>query len=271
MRIKKQARVSLFAAILLACPSGVALANFSGGDDFNDNSKDGAKWGNDVFGTTGTALLTETNGRLQLTASGTDPFAYRPWIANTGSYTANWSVQMDVNVPTLTLTSGQAYGVSIVVSNHDDPNDRFEVDLELNALGAPTPPRAFFTVFTTNGMDVLPDGASSTTSTSAAVRIRYDAGTKTLFGDFDADGATNGYSFTNFDSRSVAPWGMTAASVFDAGVSGFSQGGAVVTAGDAVFGDNFLAVPEPSSAFLCLSGVVLCLKRRPLRPRNRRA
>jgi hypothetical protein len=43
-------------------------ASLNGSDDFNDNSKDPARWGIDF--TAGVGLLTETNGRLEYTTSG---------------------------------------------------------------------------------------------------------------------------------------------------------------------------------------------------------
>jgi hypothetical protein len=59
-------------------------------DDFNDNSKDEAKWGPVVnLGTTG--VITERNCRLEFSGTGVgNEVAFWPWIASYGNYTENW-------------------------------------------------------------------------------------------------------------------------------------------------------------------------------------
>ena len=112
---------------------------------------------------------------------------------------------------------------------------------------------------------------STTASTSAAVRIRYDAATTTLFAESDSDGATGGYNFTAFASQNISAWNMTASSVFQGNALGAAEGNAVITAANSVAADNFQAVPEPSSAVLLMSGIALCLRRRSLRTHERNA
>ena len=227
-----------------------SYGNIIGSDDFNDNSKDLAKWGTDIVGGSGT--LTETSHVLQYTASGSsDPeSSLRSWIANNLSFTSDWTLQLDVNVPNLTLTRGQRYEFGLQVSNGDHSTDFFTTGLRLNNASG-TPIREFHSSFKVNGADQVIGGVNSTTtSTSAAVRIRYDAASNTLFAEFDANGAVGGYNFTTFDSRNIAGWNMTAISVFNAGAGGISKGNVVISFTDNVSGDNFLAVPvvpEPSS------------------------
>src|SRR4051812_17183423 len=83
-------RASFFVVMLISIP---ARANFLGGDDFNDNSVDPAKWGPD---NTFQATISEQNGRVefQSPASNAD-IAHRPWRLNFGSYNSNWSVLVD--------------------------------------------------------------------------------------------------------------------------------------------------------------------------------
>jgi hypothetical protein len=243
--------------------------NFSGSDDFNDNSKDLAKWGTDVVAGSGT--LTETNQVLQYTASGSSGSegSGRPWIANTGSFTSNWAVQIDVNMPTLALTAGQRYEFGLQVSNGDDSTDTFTLKLRVDATSG----REFHSQLRVNG--VAQTAVTSTTvSTSATVRIQYDAATTTLTAQFDANGAVGGYNFTNLDSRNIttAGWNMIASSVFDAAVLGTSQGNLAISSANNVFGDNFLAVPEPSTTALLLmmlpvSAVLSCVARRARTPK----
>ena len=229
-------------------------SNFSGSDDFNDNSKDLTKWGTDVV--TGSGTLTETSQVLQYTATGSlsSESSGRPWIANFGNFTSNWAVQIDVNVPTLTLVTGQRYDFGLQVSNGDDSTDFFTVRLRVDDTSG-TPTRVFHSNVRTDG--VSPGAVNlTTTSTSATVRILYDAATTTVIAQFDANGSVGGYNFTTFDSRNITTegWNMTASSVFVAAVVGTSQGSLAISSASNVFGDNFLAVPEPSFPSLLLAG-----------------
>ena len=258
---------NLLAALVLGLSTATTFAAFSGSDDFNDNSKDLTKWGTDIV--TGSAALTETNQRLEYTVAGGSATALRPWVANTGSFTSNWSLQLDVNLPTLALTLGQNYNIGLTVRNGDDVTDTFLTALELDDLSG-TLNRRFLSILKTNGIN-QGEVTSTTASTAAAIRMRYDAASTTLFSEFDAYGAVGGYNFTGFDSRSISTWNMTASSVFQATVSGNSESGVVITSANGVAADNFLSVPEPSSALLLLSGAALCLRRRSLRTSERSA
>lgn len=244
-------------------------SNFNGSDDFNDNSKDLAKWGTDaIFDPgVGSGTLTETSQVIQYTASGsfsTEELA-RPWIANTGSFTSDWSLQLDVNVPTLSLSAGQRIEFGLGVTNGDDPTDSFRLSLRLDSAAG----RVFHSNLMINGVD-QPSGPvdSATLLTSATIRIRYDAASTTLFAEY---GAVGGNTFTTFDSRNIttAGWNMTASSVFDASVGGKSRGGLVITSANNVSGDNFIAVPEPSTLVsLALGATLLSLTFRRRRSHN---
>ena len=252
---------SMFCIALTAILTHTASygSNFSGSDDFNDNSEDLTKWGTDIV--TGSGTLTETSQVLQYTASGSSnpESSFRPWDANSGSFTSNWAVQIDVNMPTLALTAGQRYEFGLQVSNSDDPTDTFTLKLRVDAASG----REFHSQLRVNGVGQTAV-TSTTASTSATIRIEYDAATTTLTAQFDANGAVGGYNFTTFDSRNIttAGWNMTASSVFDAAVLGTSQGGLVISSADNVSGDNFLAVPEPSTYALLLSGMSIIAYKR---------
>lgn len=151
-------------ALLLCALPGTSHANLSGSDNFNDNSKDLTKWGTDFVFDPGTTpgALTETNLRLEYTATGASSKeqSLRPWIANSGSYTSDWSVQIDVNVPNLTLASGQQIRFGLGVVNHANFNDAISLDLRLDSVGG----RVFHSVLTTNGVDQAPGPVSTTTA-----------------------------------------------------------------------------------------------------------
>ncbi len=123
----------LAVALANECHSGV-----NGADDFNRPSKDTNKWGTDL--TNGAGLLTQTNGHLQFTTTGTPTqtdFAGRPWILNYGSYTQNWDFRVDVNVPLLALVNTQYVGLLITVFPGSDPSmlftNSFSMELRQNS------------------------------------------------------------------------------------------------------------------------------------------
>lgn len=258
--MKNKIKNSLLASILVTLAALPASANFSGGDDFNDNSKDVVKWGPDSL--SGSAALNETNQRLQFTTASASAFAdaSRPWVANTGSFTADWGLQVDVNLPALGLTTGQLCEVGMVVSNGADQNDTMEVGLTLSRPAAVIT-RTFGSLFSVNGV-AAPETTVTTTSVSGAIRVRYVAASTTLFAEYDADGAANGYSWTFLDSEQVAPWNMNASSAFQVSLAGFTNGNLIVTGGQNVFMDNFLSVPEPGSVSLACLGTLGLLARR---------
>lgn len=259
---------TLLAALLVALATAPTFAAFSGSDDFNDNSKDPLKWGTDSL--SGSAALTETNQRLQFTTASASAFAdaSRPWIANTGSFTADWGLQLDVNLPALGLVSGQLCQVGMVISNAVDPNDTLEVGLSLASPAPAVINRTFGSLFSVNG-GAPTETTITTTSTAGAIRVRYVAASTTLLAEYDADGAANGYLWTSLDSRSVAPWAMNPVIPFQVSLAGFTNGNLIVTGGQNVFMDNFLVVPEPGSALLLLLGAgTLLARRRPVGTRS---
>ncbi len=184
-------------------------------------------------------------------------FSIRPWIANSGGFTSNFTLQLDVSVPTLTLSAGQSFLFGLQVRNGDDASDLFGAALELDNFSG-TPDRHFVSFYDINGVN-QGEVKSTSTSTSAAVRIRYDAATTTLFAEADANGAVGGYNFTAFDSRNISGWNMTTSSVFQGDAFGASEGNVVISSANNVAGDNFQAtVPEPSSyVLMLLSGIAI--------------
>ncbi len=245
------------AALLLSIPATTSLANLSGSDDFNDNSKDLTKWGADNGGAG--HLLNEINQRLEYTADGSNSFKGRPWILNTGSYVENWEVWMDVHLSTAALpVNGDdrrfAIGVSAGIYAAD-------VQLELqNYSGSVL--RSFKV---SDEGPVETDFLVSTLSTDGAVRMTFDATTKILGFHYDENGSIGGYSWTQFYTTDLdaggSDWSLNNASTFAISAFGESQGVAV-SAGEA-YGDNFNTVPEPTSALLLLgSGAMLLLRRR---------
>jgi hypothetical protein len=252
-------RLPLQLSTALALLSAASLrADFIGSDNFNDNSKDPTKWGADIVLSTG--LQTETNGRLEYTqsASGFD-ISQRPWILNSGSYVDSWAVQMDAH-----LDLGLNQSVSFFLAKTGDFNRQADLIFQSFPFNAPAPP-AFVNA------QIIPDisnfngrvtGQVGTASGDLSLRIAFDALTKELTLQWDADGANNGYVWSTIAqgdiASGVADWGMTDTSTFYLAIS---QAGSGPVASGQNYADNFSAttVPEPSSLPLVTAGAFLML------------
>ena len=230
--------------ILAAFVANDCRANLFGSDNFNDNSKDPSQWGTDfTYGGTKT-FLTETNGRLEYTTIGVSApveLCVRPWIRNFGSYTQDWEMRIDVNIPQLPqavrlglfVFPGQAVNAAV--------SQRFDINLE-NEAGVGD--HWFNCRLAVNAPDTEL-GRTQTTSTSAALRVAFDSNTKVLSGYYDGNGPECGYTWTLLGSIIIpAGWSMTSNSVFGVAIFGFAQS-ASVTSADNVFSDNFAASYRP--------------------------
>jgi hypothetical protein len=232
-------------------------AQFNGSDDFNDNSKDPARWGPD-FTTGSVGLLTETNGRLEFTTSGvpaSSTLVARPWVLNFGSYNQNWEVHIDANLPHPGFAES-VFGLIVASGTNVTSNNRFQMSL----FESSTEGQLFLMRFGANGGSFDRAGQIATTSTFAGLRIAFDPSTKVLSAFYDEDGPVNGYSWTLLGSTNISTaWSMTSTSVFGVSVFGRVEGGSVAST-DNVFGDNFYALSETTPSLginLAVGNVVL--------------
>src|SRR5262249_23258929 len=146
----------------------------------------------------------------------------RGWILNYGNYTADWSVQLDVNLPNTSFTTGQGIQVGLSTSvKGGDGSTRMAVFLGAESAGR----------FIESGLYVnsvrIDSQSINTTSTSAAVRLSWRAATLSLVAEYDENGAIGGYHWTTLVSRNISSgsfnWNMTSASNFVISVFGNSQ------------------------------------------------
>lgn len=243
----------LYLFFVVAVPG--AFAQLDGDDNFNDNSRDVAKWGT-TDTTFGNGSLSETNQRLYYltggTAGGEGDFATRQWQTNYGRFADNWEVQMDVNLPALALDDEDEVEIGLGVGNAADTGDSGTITL--NTYRAGTVARQFWSDIRVNDSASLSDAVDATTSTSAAVRIRWTAATRTLAFEYDANGAAGGYTWTLLAARIIGAggydWGMTDTSLFGVVVFGASYF-QDLTLASSVYADNFLArsvalIPAPA-------------------------
>jgi len=225
-----------------------------GNDDFNDNSMDSSKWAADI--TISGGILAETNTRLEFTSSGSGlQESRRPWILEAPPATSDWAVQMDVAINSALAAADQYTSFGIDVSKAVDPNAFAYVELYNSTLGGGPQSRGFYTELCNNSITMGSNDSLDLGTTFGAVRFSFDSSTGILRSYYDANGSAGGYSWTELASFGIsasgggttanANWAMSADDNFLISVYGYSEDFAV-TSGH-VFGDNFSAVPEPSS------------------------
>jgi hypothetical protein len=223
---------------------GQAFAD--GLDNFDDNSKDLAKWGTDEV--RGSGQLDEANGRLEYTSANGSGISSsdRPWIATRFPYDADWSIQLDV---TNTTSLGEFSSFGIDVRSVRLPDNEIEVELAQSNL--------FWSEFY-GGTNISDPGYASGYGLNAfgAILLSFNAASKVFTVSYDID-PSDGYLWTEFGSFGVAgsggssgtrDWGLNDSDQFTAYLFGYSDG-VLVTSGE-IYGDNFLetgglALPPP--------------------------
>lgn len=214
-------------------------------DDFNDNSVDPARWGDDQID--GHGVLKETNHELQFTCSPAtaDDYVLRPWIDSLLPYDADWSVQIDLKNTTVATKDDQvnSFGLSVV----DMSNFGNEVygEMYVSRYNGPPSRSGFYGELGDDGSYLAEVDSGGIGVTSGALRIEFDAAGKVMTLRYDVD-PTNGYDWITYGSFGVdgsggtdgnANWGLSASDRFGVAVYGYSST-MVVTAGQ-MTGDNF--------------------------------
>ncbi len=232
------------AVVAIACSfiAHHAAAALYGSDDFSNPSASALNW--TASSSTGGGLLTVANGRLEFSSSSSTPSRQTfEWARNQADTLSNWTAQVDVNLPAIAMTSGQRIELDLGLSAGN--GDYMAVTLA-RFYGAATSHQAFGSDYSigTNADAVAID----TTSTSGALRMRFDATTHTLYADYDADGAAGGYAWTNLLSHS---WTSSPGYLALLG----SASNLALTSASNVYFDNVQAVPEPSTWATLLAGL----------------
>ena len=262
MTFKKLASSTFLVLLHFARPATSYAQNFNGSDNFNSPAES-SNWGTDI--TYGSGALTQTNGYLQFTSAGTGTngdYAARPWVANYGSDTANWSVQIDTTVLQSTADT-QFVSFGLEIWDAADTN-LYVGDIDGGASGG-------YSAYVGSGEDNLLDTASAAGLSHGAVMLSFNAATQVITTYYDSTSPSVGYNWVEIGSFGIAGSGGTTGNVnWDLGPAGTFQVAAVgysddvaATAGN-VYGDNFVAVPEPNTSALAVAGMAMlfCLLRR---------
>lgn len=243
--------IGLIPAVLF---SGQAFAA-TAGDDFNDNSQDPTKWGEDYVW--GRGVLTETNQRLEYTCgTGTgDDEANRSWVLTRFPYNADWEIQIDVVNLTSLSADNQYNSFGFVVFSPRSWYDRILAELYASQWEGPPQSNGFYADAMTAGDYIGGADTRGLGVTHGAVRIAFDSVTKVIRVFYDLD-TGNGYQWVQYGSFGLAgtggakgntDWGLTDADLFLLYVYGYSEH--MTITGGQLFGDNFVesggVVPSP--------------------------
>jgi hypothetical protein len=216
-------RGSVGQPVVLDCPCDVPIA-----DDFNDNSKDAARWGDDTG--FGNGVLTETSQRVQFTiSSGTDfDLERRPWVGSILPYSSDWIVQLDV-VDTTTPTQNDelnAVGLALI----EEGNDGNEIFLELYSSDNAAARTGFNSGLFEEYDDIQFIDTAPMTVTSGTLRMEFESSTKVVTLYYDATLAgeqawvrLGSYGVAGGGGDANADWTMTNASAFVINLQGYSQ------------------------------------------------
>jgi hypothetical protein len=225
---------------------GLTLAVFSSGqvfaqgegDNFNDNSKDPAKWGTDEV--KGRGQLNETGGRLEYTCgSGSgESSSDRPWKRRRFPYNAPWEITIDAT-NTTSPSGSQWSSFGIHIESAKDKHNSVEVE-----LAASNQSNMFWAELFVNS-DSMAWSTAGAMSTSALIKMSFNPAAKVFTVSYDADPSPD-YQWVDFGTFGVngsggfngnVSWGLTDSDQFIAYVFGYSIG---MTVGDGqMYGDNF--------------------------------
>jgi hypothetical protein len=243
--------IGLIPAVLF---SGQAIAA-TAGDDFDDNSQDPTKWGEDYVW--GHGVLTETNQRLEYTVdTGTgDDEANRSWVLTRFPYNADWEIQIDVVNLTSLSADNQYSSFGFVVFSPRSWSDKILAELYASRWHGPPQTNGFYAYLET-AWDYI--GEADTWGlgvTHGALRMAFNSGTRVITVSYDPD-ISNGYQWVQYGSFGLAgtggangntDWGLADADLFLLYVYGYSEH-MIITSGQ-LFGDNFVesggVVPPP--------------------------
>ena len=230
----------------------------TGGDDFNDNSKDLTKWGEDIM-VHGKCAMNEINGRLEYTcrsASVDWNEVIRPWILTELPYNANWEMQIDITNDTQLTENDQWANFGFGIISQFTEENGIYAGLYASTYGGLPAEKGFWSEMDTGGY-YASAWTGSLAVTTGAVRLVFNSGSKVVTVYYDIDPGS-GYQWTEFASYGVgggtsggsgnANWGLTDGDRFWAFVYGYSELTAI-TSGQ-LFGDNFqetngVAPPPP--------------------------
>jgi hypothetical protein len=261
--------------LLLLLGTGTGRAqNFSGTDSLTETTENTTDWKTPDSGVAGGAAFTSTTSGLQYTDStNTDDNIDRKWQLNVGSYTQNWTLQLNVNLSGISLgNSSQKLGIGLQLGESSNFSSN---NLELNlfqSYSSGSNDLNYTSYVITNGSESSSAGSPGLllTNTSGAIELSYDAADQTISAYYNSTGVPGAWTLLSSTdiASGVNDWDMTSANTFTVALQGFSDD-TVVSSSEGVYATDFIAssVPEPSTWAMLLGGigVLVFFRRRAVR------
>lgn len=235
----------LLAVVSLLCWSCISGFSFAdNADNFNDNSKDSSKWGDDIV--TGNGALNETNQRLQYTSAslGPDNNSERPWKLTRLPYNADWEIQFDTYNGTHPIIDGQVNSMGVTILSPLSGGDYFYHELYRVSQGG-SPATGVNSDLVTDDASVGGEDSGDLSVSRVTLLLRWDSKNKVVECLYDKDPA-DGFQWVSLASMGLAgaggtsgntDWGMAAKDQFFVSVYGYSSA-MKVKAGE-MYLDNF--------------------------------
>jgi hypothetical protein len=252
----------IIAALLLLAGTGASRAqNFSGTDSLTETTENTTDWKTPDSGVEGGAAFTSTTSGLQYTdTTNTNDNVDRKWQLNVGSYTQNWTLQLNVNLSGISLgNSSQKLGIGLQLGEANNfSNNNMELDLFQSYSSGND---LYYTNYvSTNGSESSSAGSPGLllTNTSGAIELSYDAADQTISAYYDNTGVPGAWTLLSSTdiATGVNDWDMTSANAFIVDLQAFSDD-TVVSSSEGVYATDFIAssVPEPSTWAMLLGGI----------------
>lgn len=219
----------------------IALAQYGGVDDFEDNAVDPLKW--TVFTPFGSGSLVEDGGNLHFnsTGSGTE-YQYYAWAD--ANYDEDFELVFRVGNTTLPESFGEFAGIGVEIYPAGSTTTRLNLRLGSYYVSSFGPSRDVLANFFVGSVSIptLPVQPASIFPKAAALRLVYDATDKVFTVFYDAN-PTDGVQWTQLSSFGISA-AAKGANNTDFGMSPGSQFDVYVYARtdnlDADFGDLLL-------------------------------
>ncbi len=224
------------------------------GDDFNDNDRDGARWG--ATSSHGNGQLSETSQRLEYTCSSGNSYDDEnwEWIANALPVGEDWEVQIDLVNVTVLSADNRVNSFGFGVYNPADWGDDLYAEMYASSLQGLPSRKGFYAEMWANDAYVGSADSGGSDMTVGAVQMRYDSASKVISTRYDTD-PSDGYQWIPYGTFGIAGsggsdgnanWGLSGSDVLQIYVYGYSERMKVNAA--TMWGDNFLVtggVPLP--------------------------
>jgi len=268
-------RLCILVSLGIATVSSVALADYVGGDDFNDGAIDAIKWKGPYA--SNSVECREQDGQLQFRSTAAMenwPTASIRWDAFDCVNGYDWSATIDVSNPAdlLPVLAGpgeeEVSSVSLVLYPSNGGNSFITLFLQtkvsIYATLTHTAHRIIIGKWADGSeVDVPGDIIHNFPSDVASLRYSWDATAQELQVLYDADGGQD--DMTLWHTLDVDEWGMAPSDEFTISVQGQVINAATDWA-DGQFADDFVVtsnVPEPATmGLLSLGLTVLAIRRK---------